>query len=82
MLASLFVLSTLVSDTHAHTRMRTHEHAFARTCRQLLIITVTLPGEKEVTRSSQWGLRMVVKVNEADGSVFKCSVKKKSSFEE
>lgn len=30
---------------------------------------MTLPGEKEVTRSSHWGLRTVVKVNEADGSV-------------
>lgn len=34
---------------------------------------MTLPGEKEVTHSSQWGLRTVVKVNEADGSVLEKS---------
>lgn len=68
MLASPFVLSTLVPDTHKRTYVCTY--------RQLLIIIVTLPGEREVTRSSQWGLRMVVKVNEADGSVLKSSVKK------
>lgn len=76
-MSSPFVLSTHVPDTH--------KHAYAHTYRQLLIIIVTLPGEKEVTRSSQWGLRMVVKVNEADGSVLKFSLKKekrKSSFEE
>lgn len=72
MLASPFVLSTLVPDAH--------KHPYARSYRQLLIIIVTLPGEKEVTRSSQWELRTVVKVNEADGSVLKCSVKKKKKL--
>lgn len=67
-MASPFVLSTLVPDTHKRTYVRTY--------RQLLIIIVTLPGEREVTHSSQWGLRVVVKVNEADGSVLKSSVKK------
>lgn len=61
MLALPCVLSTLVPDTQ--------QRACARTYRQLLIIIVTLPGEKEVTHSSQWGLGTVVKVNEADGSV-------------
>lgn len=31
---------------------------------------MTLPGEREVTRSPRWGFWMVVKVNEADGSVW------------
>lgn len=68
-MASPFVLSTLVPDTHRHT----YAHAYG----QLLIIIVTVPGEKEVTHSSQWGLGMVVKVNEADGSGLKWSLKKK-----
>lgn len=43
-----------------------------------MIIIVTLPGEREVTRSSRRGLGTVVKVNEADGSVLKSSVGKKT----
>lgn len=70
MLASPFVLSTLVPSNNTQTDVHVCTSSF-------LIITVPVSGEREVKLSSLWGL--VVKVNEADGSVWD---KSKSSFEE